>query len=319
MMVTVQTTEELLAALLDNEEHEVLVRSGRYDLPADDLFTVAGATRKRVIGVPDAGPVQLVGRMTWRDCFEIWLDNLCLRAPIQDRILRNLTSYDCLTAVGCEQLRITRCSILGGADETVSIIDSSNCSIKNSLIGCCFETDRNHDMAMLVSCDGFELVGNVITAADRRKPQVQEFGGSSPLLIADNRIDCGTTMTVGLKPQSAGLSIDIVNNVFARHASTKTYTEEIEAVNGSIGLALVFAENNTLLDGTPAGIDLLTNGEHIRQVTLPHLPETRALRRVCYPGHVGPTVRDAWHNYVLSQFGSGKTWKTENDPGFPAL
>jgi hypothetical protein len=318
-MVTVSTTEELLDALLDDSQECVLVRSGQYRLPDDDQFAVVACRMKRVIGIPDTGPVQIIGRMTWQDCDEIRFDNLCLRAPIEDRDESRLTSYDCLTINGCRHVTVSRCSIMGGADETLSIINSSDCAVINSLIGIPFATTRNHDMLMLVSCDNFVLMGCVLTGGDRRKPQVQEYLGYSTMLIADNHIDCGQTMTVGLKPQMLGFDIDIVNNVFERHNRTRTTLEEVEAVNGSSGQCRVFCDRNTLGDGRPAGVDWLTNGEHLEQVAVPQHWLTREPRHILWIGSVGPTVVDAWHTHALASFGSGREWKTERDPGFPSL
>lgn len=317
-MVTVTNAAELKSALNNHQMKWILVQSGQYRLEANDLFTVYEQQNKHVIGVPSNGPVQIIGRMTWSQCRDCTLENLCLRAPIENRTDKQLNSYDCLTLHECDDVTITRCSIMGGADETLSIIKSKDCRVYNSLVGCAFATTRNHDMAILVSCDGFELVGCVVTGADRRKPQVQEHHGGS-MLIADNMIDCGQTMTIGLKPQSAGFSVDIVNNMFWRHHRTKKLLEEIEAVNGSVGVARVFAENNMLSNNMPAGIDWLTNGEHLEPETVPSHYATRGVRSVVQLEDVGPTVPDEWHNFAVRNFGSGQEFVNENAPGFPSL
>ena len=315
---TVSTTQQLLDALGENSRIRVLVRSGQYRLPRTDDFEIAG-DGKEIIGVPDSGPVQIVGRAIAKDIRGMRIDNLCFRAPIEGRDAGDQVSYGCLDVLGSENVRITRCSILGGSDETVSFKESRNCGVYSSLIGMAFEADRNHDMAMLVECDGFELIGCVLCGADRRLPQIQEFEENSLIVISGNRIEAGTTMTLGLKPQSSGFRADIVNNWFRRHGRTKGYLDEIEAVNGSVGVADVYCSGNSIETGEPAGVDVETNAEHISLSSFPHSFKSNDGRRTCYPGHVGPTVTDAWHEFAIATFGSGKRWKDETEDGFPEL
>lgn len=315
---TVSTTQQLLEALKENSKLRVLVRSGQYRLPKTDDFEIVG-DGKEIVGVPDSGPVQIVGRAIVKNVSGMLIDNICFRAPIEGRSEHDQVSYGCLDLLGCENVRITRCSILGGSDETVSLKACRNCGIYSSLIGMAFEADRNHDMAMLVECDGFELIGCVLCGADRRLPQVQEFESDSLIVIAGNRIEAGQTMTVGLKPQDAGFRADIVNNCFKRHGRTKPYTEEIEVANGSVGVASVYLSGNSIDTGEPCGVDETTNAEHLCLCSFPHSHHSTDGRRTCYPGYVGPTIKDAWHEFAIATFGSGKRWKDETEDGFPEL
>ena len=281
---------------------DIELAPGTYEIP--DGWSMRHQAGKRVY--TNGGLVRFVGRFIIDTCVDVIFSGCSFRAPVSAMGEWSAKNYDAVTVLNAEEVHFVKCSIIGGTDETMSIKSSLSCEIHQSIIGGCFEHNRNHDMAMLIECDGFKLISSIVTAADRRKPQIQDWHCPDiPSVISGNRIDGGRTMTVGLKPQ-AELRVDITNNVFTRTRRTKS--AEVDVVNGSAGTARVFARGNFLQGtSTPIEIDESATASNSGFTTYAYSPA-----EVASMSRTGPPVRDSWDTFLLRHFGTGKTWPSES-------
>jgi pectate lyase len=314
-MITVTNTEEFLIALEKNPDG-IEMRPGRYVLPG--MVTVATLKECAIYGSQE-GIVQIVGRFILLNSSRVLIDNISFRAPVSDIPANKLVSYDALSILSCSDVAITRCSIIGGADEACSVKEGTRVSITSSLIGGCFDI-RNHDMAMLVECDDFWLTSSVITAADKRCPLLQEWQNpSSTMTIAGNLLVKGRTQAVGVKPKQR-MQVDVVDNLFVHTPRSKIDLDEVEVAESPTGVAIVYFAGNRRRDGQDAQIDLVNNSQHITQSAYPFTSfGVMQNIQLPLPQVPGPSHHDNWHVFLLAHLGNGKTWKTEKDPGFPEL
>jgi hypothetical protein len=298
---------------LNSNTPETIIQSGDYMVPDGWVFS---ATGKKVYA---KGRVRFIGRFIIDDSDDVLFHNIIFRAPLSSMGMWSNSNFDCVTVLNSSYVNFSHCSMIGGTDETVSLKDCYSCGIHNSIVGGCFSVPRKnvktHSMAILVQCNAFKLTGSVVTGCDRRLPQIEESSlAPSSMLIAGNLLECGRTMSLGLKPIQS-FNVDIVNNVFFR--SRKTKCPEIHAVNGSTGHALVYQRQNYVVgDATREYADIVESG-NLTCTPLAHSHEGYMDWPITGRVSVGPEHRDSWDNALIDKLGSGKTWKSELE--LPAL
>lgn len=315
MKIIVSTIEELESALALEEDCEVVVSPGDYEWDGRTK-DFSGVQNKQIRG-SESGPVRFIGETTFTDGSDLLFDNILFRAPVDGAT--NLGSYDCFTLVSCQDVDVVRCSMIGGTDETFSAKAARNVRVMDCFLGGCFMAD-GHSHAMLVECDNFLLARSVLTACYRRLPQIGEYVDEQSLSsVLFNRIACGNTMSTGVK-SFIGQRVQVVGNHYHRTRKTKPETAEVMAPNTPTGLSRVFFEQNIVTGGSEAMINLLTNEDFIERVAHPFdgLPLMKGWGTPA-TSEPGPLYKDSWHTFLLSHYGNGKVWNSEQDAGFPAL